>query len=204
MYFARLRRRRGDAGPRRALDEEHVAVPDRPDRADAEHRGPHPHPTWSEADGDEPPGVDDAPGRLGRARRQNVPARSLFIFIGAAPRTDWLAGVVERDEHGFVLAGRDLTRGRGAPEGLDARPRPLPAGDQRPGHLRRRRRPPRLRQARRLRRRRRRDRGTVHPSVSGECVRRAVGVRAALVILIVILIVIVVVPLIGRGRGSFD
>jgi thioredoxin reductase (NADPH) len=30
-----------------------------------------------------------------------------FVFIGAAPRTDWLAGVVARDERGFILAGMD-------------------------------------------------------------------------------------------------
>jgi thioredoxin reductase (NADPH) len=30
-----------------------------------------------------------------------------FVFIGAVPRTDWLEGVVKRDERGFVLAGRD-------------------------------------------------------------------------------------------------
>jgi thioredoxin reductase (NADPH) len=30
-----------------------------------------------------------------------------FVFIGAVPRTDWLAGVVERDERGFILAGLD-------------------------------------------------------------------------------------------------
>jgi thioredoxin reductase (NADPH) len=30
-----------------------------------------------------------------------------FVFIGAAPRTDWLEGVVARDERGFILAGRD-------------------------------------------------------------------------------------------------
>ncbi len=30
-----------------------------------------------------------------------------FVFIGARPRTDWLDGVVERDDHGFLLAGRD-------------------------------------------------------------------------------------------------
>jgi thioredoxin reductase (NADPH) len=30
-----------------------------------------------------------------------------FVFIGAAPRTDWLAEVVARDEHGFILAGLD-------------------------------------------------------------------------------------------------
>ena len=28
-----------------------------------------------------------------------------FVFIGAAPRTDWLDGVVARDERGFILAG---------------------------------------------------------------------------------------------------
>jgi thioredoxin reductase (NADPH) len=37
-----------------------------------------------------------------------LPARSLFIFIGAEPRTAWLDGLVERDEHGFLLAGLDL------------------------------------------------------------------------------------------------
>ena len=37
-----------------------------------------------------------------------VDAQWLFVFIGAAPLTDWLDGVVQRDEHGFVLAGPDL------------------------------------------------------------------------------------------------
>jgi thioredoxin reductase (NADPH) len=37
-----------------------------------------------------------------------VDAGQLFIFIGAAPRTGWLDGVVARDGHGFVLAGPDL------------------------------------------------------------------------------------------------
>jgi thioredoxin reductase (NADPH) len=31
-----------------------------------------------------------------------------FVFIGASPRTDWLEGVVARDERGFVLAGADV------------------------------------------------------------------------------------------------
>lgn len=39
-----------------------------------------------------------------------VPTSSLFIFIGAAPRTEWLAGVLEREEKGFVLSGPDLMR----------------------------------------------------------------------------------------------
>jgi thioredoxin reductase (NADPH) len=37
-----------------------------------------------------------------------VDAGYLFAFIGAAPLTDWLDGVLIRDDHGFVLAGPDL------------------------------------------------------------------------------------------------
>lgn len=37
-----------------------------------------------------------------------VPTRAIFIFIGAQPRTDWLDGVLKRDEKGFILAGPDL------------------------------------------------------------------------------------------------
>ncbi len=36
------------------------------------------------------------------------PASSLFIFIGAEPKTDWLPGDVLRDSKGFVLSGPDL------------------------------------------------------------------------------------------------
>ena len=36
---------------------------------------------------------------------ERVPANSIFIFIGALPRTDWLAGMVERDDRGFLLTG---------------------------------------------------------------------------------------------------
>ena len=39
---------------------------------------------------------------------ETVAARSLFIFIGASPKTDWLDGVVERDAQGFILTGSDL------------------------------------------------------------------------------------------------
>ncbi len=41
---------------------------------------------------------------------ETVRAHSLFIFIGAAPRTDWLEGVVERDARGFILSGPELMR----------------------------------------------------------------------------------------------
>ena len=49
-----------------------------------------------------------------------VPASSLFVFIGAAPRTDWLAGFVERDAHGFLLTGADVMRQTKRPNGWTA------------------------------------------------------------------------------------
>jgi thioredoxin reductase (NADPH) len=42
---------------------------------------------------------------------ETVDAQYLFVFIGAAPLTDWLDGVLVRDDHGFVLAGPDLLVG---------------------------------------------------------------------------------------------
>jgi len=36
------------------------------------------------------------------------PANSLFIFIGAAPKTDWLPKGIAMDPKGFILAGPDL------------------------------------------------------------------------------------------------
>ena len=40
---------------------------------------------------------------------ERVETQWLFAFIGAAPRTDWLDGVVVRDDRGFVVTGPDLT-----------------------------------------------------------------------------------------------
>ena len=39
---------------------------------------------------------------------EEVDANWLYAFIGAKPRTDWLADVVARDEHGFILTGPDI------------------------------------------------------------------------------------------------
>ena len=40
--------------------------------------------------------------------RREVEVKALFVFIGASPHTDWLRGHVAMDEHGFLLAGRDV------------------------------------------------------------------------------------------------
>jgi thioredoxin reductase (NADPH) len=39
---------------------------------------------------------------------REVQADAMFIFIGSAPRTEMVAGLVERDGQGFILTGRDL------------------------------------------------------------------------------------------------
>ena len=41
----------------------------------------------------------------------------MFVFIGAAPRTEWLDGVLARDERGFVPTGPDLVVGGARPAG---------------------------------------------------------------------------------------
>jgi thioredoxin reductase (NADPH) len=60
-------------------------------------------------------------GHLERVRLKNLDtgevetcgAAALFIFIGAVPRTEWLADLVERDEHGFIPTGPDIPRVNG-------------------------------------------------------------------------------------------
>ena len=39
---------------------------------------------------------------------ERIAAAGLFVMIGAEPRTEWLDGVVERDDRGFVLTGDDV------------------------------------------------------------------------------------------------
>jgi thioredoxin reductase (NADPH) len=52
--------------------------------------------------------------------RETVPASALLIYAGAIPRTDWLAGVVERDELGYLISGQHLLREGRRPAGWTA------------------------------------------------------------------------------------
>jgi thioredoxin reductase (NADPH) len=49
--------------------------------------------------------------------RGTLPATAMFVFIGAAPQSDVVAGLVERDELGFVVTGPDLMRDGKRPKG---------------------------------------------------------------------------------------
>ena len=78
---------------------------------------------------------------------ETAPAAGLFVFIGAQPGTDWLEGIVRRDERGFILAGPDLSGDDERPKGwgLDRDPYLLEtsvpgifvAGDVRHGSVKR-------------------------------------------------------------------
>jgi thioredoxin reductase (NADPH) len=79
-----------------------------------------------------------------------IEARALFVFIGVSPCTGWLSDLVELDDHGFVLTGRDalLEAGAGAGgEGMEtgwgrsmletSQPGIFAAGDVRSGSAKR-------------------------------------------------------------------
>jgi thioredoxin reductase (NADPH) len=74
---------------------------------------------------------------------RDLDAGAIFIFIGQRAQTDWLGGILQLDERGFVLTGTDL----GPLKGWDMERDPLPlessvpgifvAGDVRHGSIRR-------------------------------------------------------------------
>ena len=40
--------------------------------------------------------------------RETLPAAALFVLVGAAPHTEWLAGDVLLDDGGYIVTGSDL------------------------------------------------------------------------------------------------
>ncbi|MEO6525766.1 MAG: FAD-dependent oxidoreductase [Gemmatimonadaceae bacterium] len=48
---------------------------------------------------------------------RTIPSSAMFIFIGVQPHTDAFAGMIERDESGFVITGADLPKEHGRPRG---------------------------------------------------------------------------------------
>jgi thioredoxin reductase (NADPH) len=77
--------------------------------------------------------------------REHLPSTAMFVFIGAQPHTDWLEGVVARDDHGFLPTGPDLAAGQLAGWSLERAPYLLEtnvpglfaAGDVRQGSVKR-------------------------------------------------------------------
>ena len=48
---------------------------------------------------------------------RTLPCVALFVFIGVQPHTDAFAGMLERDEAGFIITGSDLPKEHGRPRG---------------------------------------------------------------------------------------
>ena len=77
--------------------------------------------------------------------RRRLPARALFVFIGAEPHTRWLCGNVALDRHGFVLTGaaaadasRENDSGSRPPTLLEtSSPGVMAVGDVRSGSIKR-------------------------------------------------------------------
>jgi thioredoxin reductase (NADPH) len=61
-------------------------------------------------------------------RRETIPSTAVFVMIGAEARTDWLDPSIRRDDHGFVLTGRDLP-----PDACAIERSPLPFETSMPG-----------------------------------------------------------------------
>ncbi len=78
---------------------------------------------------------------------QTLPGAAMFIFIGAVPHTDLVAGLVERNKAGFILTGPDLMRNGRRPKNWKPNRDPylletsvpgiFAAGDVRQGAIRR-------------------------------------------------------------------
>jgi thioredoxin reductase (NADPH) len=64
---------------------------------------------------------------------QVLPTTALFVCIGAMPQTGWLAGLVERDEQGYILSGLDMLHDGQRPAGWTLERDPFPLETSVPG-----------------------------------------------------------------------
>jgi thioredoxin reductase (NADPH) len=79
---------------------------------------------------------------VGSGRREDVATTAVFVLIGAEPRTEWLRGVVELDERGFIRTDRDVpsqawSHGRPPLPFETSMPGVFAAGDVRNGSVKR-------------------------------------------------------------------
>lgn len=70
----------------------------------------------------------------GTGTARDMPARAVFVMVGAAPNTDWLKDCVDLDDNGFVRTGRDVG---GASSHATSRPGVFAMGDVRTGSVKR-------------------------------------------------------------------
>lgn len=66
---------------------------------------------------------------------KTVETRALFIMVGAAPNTEWLSGLVDLDDKGFVITGGG--HGEGASPFATSLPGIFAVGDVRAGSVKR-------------------------------------------------------------------
>jgi thioredoxin reductase (NADPH) len=67
---------------------------------------------------------------------ETLPVGAVFVLIGADPRTPWLQGTVDLDEHGFILTGLDLAASAPTPYQTSL-PGVFAVGDVRSGSVKR-------------------------------------------------------------------
>jgi len=62
---------------------------------------------------------------LDTAEERRIDTSAVFIYIGTAPRSDFVAGLLERDEKGHIVTGPDLLKGNARPRGWTLERDPL-------------------------------------------------------------------------------
>ena len=65
---------------------------------------------------------------------RDISTQALFIMAGAAPNSDWLSGLIELDDKGFIRTGREVG---GASTFATSHPRIWAVGDVRAGSVKR-------------------------------------------------------------------